>query len=60
MHARIRASIAGIESRGRKTTRRNLMDHTGRYVTAIIEGFRGDSARCLVSLSAQVWVSHDS
>ena len=29
MHARIRASIAGIESRGRKRTRRNLMDHNG-------------------------------
>jgi len=30
VHARIRASIAGIESRGRKKTRHNLLDAAGR------------------------------
>ena len=33
LHARLRASIAGIESRGRKRVYRNVMDSSGRLDT---------------------------
>ena len=38
IHARIRASIAGVESRGRKKTHRNLMDSTGRIDRSALVG----------------------
>ena len=39
IHARIRASIAGIESRGRKRTRRNLIDGSGQIDRSALLGF---------------------
>ena len=38
IHARIRASIAGVESRGRKRTRRNLLDGAGRVDRSALLG----------------------